>query len=74
VTSITWPRAAGVNSSRDEVVAYNGWFDLVSYWRPIEKKKHRAESPNPAVEACSYFIATGFMTAEPCIEEFVIVK
>jgi hypothetical protein len=56
--------AAGVKSSRDEIVAYNGWFDLVSYWWPIEKKKLGAESPNPPLQACSSFIATGSMTAD----------
>ena len=29
----------GFKSNRDELIAYNGWFDLVYYWWPIEKKK-----------------------------------
>jgi hypothetical protein len=56
--------AAGVQSNRDEIVAYNSWFELVDYWWPIEKKKLGAESPNPPLQACSSFIATGSMTAD----------
>jgi hypothetical protein len=56
--------AAGVKSSRDEIVAYNGYIDLAGYWWPIEKKKLGAESPNRPLQGCSSFIATGSMTAD----------
>ena len=57
-------RAAMVKSSRDEIVAYNGWFDLAWYWWPGEKKKINSNSPNPPKQSCSSFIATGYMTAD----------
>jgi hypothetical protein len=56
-------RAAGVTTSRDEIVAYNGWADLAGYWWPKEKKKLEAQSPDPPKQSCSSFIATGSMTA-----------
>ena len=54
----------GFKSNRDELIAYNGWFDLVYYWWPIEKKKIGADSPNPPLQSCSSFIATGSITAD----------
>lgn len=56
-------RAAGVTTSRDEMIAYNGWIELNSYWWPKEKKKLGSEAPNPPKQSCSSFIATGSMTA-----------
>jgi hypothetical protein len=50
--------AAGAKSSRDEMIAYNGWFDLTGYWWPNEKKRVGSESPNPTLQSCSSFIAT----------------
>jgi hypothetical protein len=55
--------AAGVKSTRDEIIAYNGWFDLKNYWWPEEKKKVGAQSPNPPKQSCSSFIATGKITS-----------
>jgi len=57
-------RAAGVNSSLDELVTFNAWFDLDWYWWPEEKKKLNAPSPNPPRQGCSSFIATGSMTSD----------
>lgn len=55
--------AAGSPSSRDEMVAFNGWLELNGYWWPEEKKKLGLQSPNPPKQGCSSFIATGSMTA-----------
>jgi hypothetical protein len=55
--------AAGVSSSRDEIVVFNGWFELSAYWWPEEKKKLGLQSPDLPKQGCSSFIATGSMTA-----------
>ena len=55
--------AAGKKTSRDELVTYNGWFD-VGYWWPEEKKKVGSQSPDRPKQSCSSFIATGSMTAD----------
>ena len=57
-------RAAGVVSSRAEMIAYNAWFELDGYWWPKEKKKMGADTPQPVRQSCSAFIATGRMTAD----------
>ena len=55
-------RAAGVNVSRDEIIAYNGIIELSEYWWPTELKRIK-EGPAPAVrQSCSSFIATGTWT------------
>jgi hypothetical protein len=59
--------AAGVKTSVDELIAYNGYFDLAWYWWPIYKKKLDSDSPNPPHQSCSSFIATGKMTADGSI-------
>jgi hypothetical protein len=56
--------AAGAVHSVDELIAYNGWFELAWYWWPAEKKKINSNSPNPSKQSCSSFIATGRMTAD----------
>jgi hypothetical protein len=56
-------QAAGKPTSRDELVAYNGYFDI-GYWWPEEKKKVGSQSPNRPKQSCSSFIATGSMTAD----------
>jgi len=55
--------AVGSPSSRDEIVAFNGWFELAWYWWPEEKKKLGVQSPDPPKQGCSSFIATGSITA-----------
>jgi hypothetical protein len=57
-------KSAGISTSRDEMVAYNGFFDLAWYWWPKEKKKMNLDSPNPPKQSCSSFIGTGRMTAD----------
>ena len=57
-------RAAGVSSSRAELIVYNAWFELDGYWWPKEKKKLGSDSPPPPKQSCSSFIATGSMTVD----------
>jgi hypothetical protein len=57
-------KAAGMSTSRDEMVAYNAFFELISYWWPTVKEKVGASAPNPPDQSCSAFIATGSMTAD----------
>ncbi len=55
--------AAGVTASVEELVAYNGFFELTGYWWPEVKAKFGSAAPNPPKQSCSSFIATGNMTA-----------
>lgn len=55
-------QAAGVETSRAELIAYNGSIELEAYWWPQELKKYKAASPSRAPQSCSSFIATGRMT------------
>src|SRR5512138_2965426 len=55
--------AAGVATTRAELVAYNGQFELFDYWWPGELKKLKEGPAKVAVrESCSAFIATGSWT------------
>lgn len=56
--------AAGIETSLDELVAFNAWFDLAWYWWPDEKKKLGARSPSQPLQGCSAFIATGGVTSD----------
>jgi hypothetical protein len=56
-------KAAGVAVTRDDIVAYNAWFDIF-YWWPKEKDKLEAKAPDAPHEGCSSFIATGSATAD----------
>jgi len=60
-------RAAGVASSREEMIAYNAYIELEGYWWPGELKKIK-ETPTENLvavrEGCSSFIATGSMTRD----------
>jgi hypothetical protein len=56
--------AAGYSISRDEMVAYNAFSDLLWYWWPAVKETVGASSPNPPKQSCSAFIATGSMTTD----------
>jgi hypothetical protein len=60
-------RAAGVSSSREELIAYNGYIELSEYWWPEQLKKIK-DSPTESLvavrERCSSFIATGSMTKD----------
>ncbi|MFA5803058.1 MAG: C45 family peptidase [Melioribacteraceae bacterium] len=56
-------KAAGVSTSRDELVALNGYMELIWYWWPTVKDSFNTNFPPPKKEACSSFIATGSMTS-----------
>ena len=57
-------KAAGVESSRRELIVFNAWYELDWYWWPKELKKIK-DGPAPAVkQSCSSFIATGRATAD----------
>jgi hypothetical protein len=57
-------KAAGILTTRDEIVAYNGYPELMNYWWPSVKDTISPNSPDPRKEKCSSFIATGNMTAD----------
>ncbi len=57
-------KAAGVTSSRSELVAYNAWIELDWYWWPQAKKAMGSAPPPGPRQSCSSFIATGSMTAD----------
>ncbi len=57
-------KAAGVAASRDELVALNGYAELMGYWWPTVKDSVRSHHPEHPKESCSSFIATGSMTAD----------
>lgn len=57
-------RAAGFVTTKDELVALNGYAELMGYWWPTVKDSvhsHHVERPK---ESCSSFIATGSMTVD----------
>jgi len=56
-------KAAGVSTTRDEIVAYNAWFEIF-YWWPSEKDKIGSRAPDLPKEGCSSFIATGSATSD----------
>ncbi|MHB8970642.1 MAG: C45 family peptidase [Pirellulaceae bacterium] len=55
---------AGVHSSREELVAYNGIIELLFYWWPKEKERLEVDGVTNPRQSCSAFIATGNMTAD----------
>jgi hypothetical protein len=57
-------KAAGVATTRDEMVAYNAQIEFEGYWWPQEKKRLADEKPVPPKDRCSAFIATGSWTAD----------
>jgi hypothetical protein len=58
-------RAAGVEVSRDELIAYNGIAELQDYWWPIELRKIKDAPVNgPGRQSCSSFVATGSWTRD----------
>jgi len=60
-------KAANINTTRDELVAYNGWLELLWYWWPTVKDSISPNTPAPWKESCSAFIATGSMTKDGSI-------
>jgi hypothetical protein len=57
-------KAAGVTTTRDEIVAYNASTEFMGYWWPLVKDTISPNSPDPKKESCSSFIATGSMTTD----------
>jgi hypothetical protein len=57
-------KAAGVTTSRNEIVALNASLELFEYWWPSVKDSLKVNSIDPPKESCSSFIATGSMTAD----------
>jgi hypothetical protein len=55
-------KTAGVESSREEMVAFNGYMELLWSWWPTVKDKISPNSPEPFRDGCSSFIATGSYT------------
>lgn len=56
--------AAGDSTSRDEIVALNGFIELDGYWWPTVKDSMNINSIDPPKESCSSFIAVGSMTED----------
>jgi hypothetical protein len=57
-------RAAGIEVSRDDIIAYNGIIELSDYWWPTEKKKIKDAPATPNRQSCSSFVATGAATKD----------
>ncbi len=57
-------KAAGISTTRDELVTYNGWKELLSYWWPTVKDSISPNTPEPMKESCSAFIANGRFTVD----------
>jgi hypothetical protein len=57
-------KAAGVSTTRDEIVSFNGFAELIGYWWPLVKDSIGVNTPDPLKESCSSFIATGSMTKD----------
>jgi len=57
-------KASGVSTTRNELVALNGYMELMWYWWPQVKDSMKTKSPDHKKQACSSFIATGSMTAD----------
>ena len=57
-------QAAGVPSSRAEIIAYNAYLELSWYWWPQESKKIKDGKSSLGRQSCSAFVATGSMTAD----------
>jgi hypothetical protein len=57
-------RFKGVLTSRDELVALNGYIELMSNWWPTVKDSIQSGSIVYPRESCSSFIATGSMTLD----------
>jgi hypothetical protein len=57
-------KAASISTTRDELVTYNGWKELLWYWWPTVKDSVSPNTPEPMKESCSAFIATGRLTVD----------
>ncbi|HUN64781.1 MAG TPA: C45 family peptidase [Bacteroidota bacterium] len=57
-------KAHGAVTSRNEIVALNGYMELLWYWWPTVKDSMKTHSTDYKKESCSSFIATGSMTRD----------
>lgn len=57
-------QAADVNISWQEILAWNGYEELVDYWWPNEKSGKYADGEKDDKDHCSAFIATGNATID----------
>jgi len=57
-------RSNGAETNRDELVALNGYIELISYWWPTVKDSMRSHSIIRPRLSCSSFIANGHMTSD----------
>lgn len=57
-------KAAGITTSRDDIVTLNDYVELTGYWWPTIKDSIAPNATIPSKESCSSFIATGSMTAD----------
>jgi hypothetical protein len=57
-------KAAGVGTTRDELVTYNAAAELEAYWWPTVKDSGSRASSSEKKQSCSSFIATGSMTSD----------
>lgn len=57
-------KAANLSTSQDELVALNGFIELIDYWFPAVKDSLKINSPETVKQSCSSFIATGSMTSD----------
>jgi hypothetical protein len=53
---------AGVQTSKEELIVSNSYYELLMYWWPTVKDSISPNSPVLQKESCSAFIATGSMT------------
>jgi hypothetical protein len=57
--------AAGRPASFDDIMTYNAWIELSSYWWPLAQRKlDGGDHVQKPQESCSAFIATGRMTRD----------
>jgi len=57
-------QSAGVDITWQEVLTWNGYFELTGYWWPNEKAGKFAKGDQTDKDRCSAFIATGSATKE----------
>jgi hypothetical protein len=57
-------KAANISTSQDELVALNGYMELMDNWFQSVKDSLKINSPETVSQSCSSFIATGSMTSD----------
>lgn len=57
-------KSAGIITTRDEIVTYNSFMELLWNWWPSVKDTISPNSTDPMKQSCSAFIATGSMTTD----------